>query len=517
MILLLTLMAALAPYGKAEAEVDGHVGYISGETVYIDIGYRDGVSTGDTLQVIREGALIGRMTVLSTASHASSCSPLFPVTEIEVGDLVRARAIPLPATEEVKPQGVEKEAERGPYNLLSGRIALGSLLSEDLTSSGLDFSQPSLSTRIEVDDIVGRPISLRLRHRSRYYARQSRLGGENTSDRWTHQVFELALTYRQEGAPLFLQVGRILPSAPSGLGYVDGAMIALRPSAHITVGGTGGTRPDLLTSGFRRDVVSIGAFSSYETRNEKGGQATLSGSFTGNYRSGEISREYFSLEGDYTDGGRISTSGNVELDLNRGWRKGSRGRSLEPTSLYLYLRYQLEGNLSLRLSFDRRRQPRTLDNISTPDSLFDNSARRGLHTGVSWTPSSRIHISGGFGVRFRGEMDNIISASGRARLRDFPVAGVVTDGGLSIFEGMFTSGYRPMVSFSLSPCRDLGVDVRGGDSIYHTGNDTNHNPWIGSALRYRLNSHHYLALSFTGYLSGRLRSAQVFAETGVVF
>ena len=518
--LLIALLATLMPIGwlsGAESEVSGKVGYISGNTVYIDLGQADGLAVGDTVTVTRDGETIGKMVIESTASEASSCASLFPATDCQPGDRVSAKvAIPevgagAPSPEAMKPE----EPVRG--NIVQGRVSFGSLFSDDLTASGLDFTQPSLAARITVDEFLGRPLTLNLRHRTRLYSRETTLDGDTSGDRWTHQVFEFYLSYEDEEKPYRLSFGRLLPSAPRGLGTIDGALLEYRLDDCLTIGAAGGTRPDILSAGFQADEGTFGLFTNYGYLIGDRDRISLSAAFSGSYRSGSVNREYLFLEGDYGRGERLSTSGNVEIDLNRSWKRPEGGGLLEVTSLFLSARYRFLDGISMNLSFDNRRPPRTLDNRSVPDSLFDDSARRGLHIGLSWRYSPRVQVSGGFGMRFREDTDHTLSGSGMIRIADFPIEGVSTSAQLMLFRSTFARGYRPIAGIDLSPTGNLRIGARGGDSITDVSGERSHNPWIGASSHYRLSRRSFLDASLTSYLSERLRSVQLFAETGYLF
>ncbi len=507
------------PKGPAEAEIHGKVGQVAGDAVYIDIGRLEGLDEGDTVHVRRDGVIIGKIVVTAIASQAASCRPLFPISGVQAGDpvVVHIRTVPLAEEKPVIPIAGTATAYAGSDNRVHGGITFGSLLSEDLTQSGLDFSQPSLGMRITVEQIAGEPLDLRIRHNTRYLGRETQLGGDTTKDRWTHKLSELFLTYGGKEALFRIRAGRLLPSSPRGIGYVDGGMIEYRTRPTLSFGLVGGTRPDLLDSAFRSDEPMFGLFTRYERKERNMGRRSISAAFVGRYRNGTVNREYFYLDGDYTSGGRFSSNGSIEIDVNRGWKHADRGRRFDFTSLYLSARYRLSEELSLNASYDTRRATRSLDNVSTPDSLFDDSLRRGLHSGAVWSPSGRVRISGDFGVRFQEGVENTYSASASARMRDFPLTGFHTSASLFMFRSLFTRGYRPAVNLNLPLIHGLRIDLRGGDTIYDLPGGTEHNPWIGSSFYRRLGRWNYVSFTHTQYLSDQLRSVQIFLETGVLF
>lgn len=513
------LILLLLPTGQAAAdqvEVSGKIGYVSGNTIYIDLGRSDGISVGDTVDVTRGGTFIGKLLIVNTATSASSCEPLFPIEKVKIGDHVVTTAEVLAGEKTIKAPTAVKTTRPKRINKVRGRIALGSILSEDLTDSGLDFTRPSLSTRIRVNNIAGTPLQLSLRQRSRYYDRESNLAGETSSERWTHKVFELALEYDDEGSPYRIQFGRILPSTPRGLGYIDGALVEYQTRDRFTFGAAGGTRPDSWDAGFQSEEVTFSLFAGSEHPLGETAKASYSAAFVGNYRSGIVNREFFSVDGMYTASDRLSATGSFEIDLNREWKRSGE-RSFDLTNLFLVTRYRFDNHLAVSLSYDTRRSPRTLDTRAVPDSLFDDSHRKGLHAGVSWTMSKRVNFNGNAGVRFREGIDNTYSASGSVRIREFPVTGVVMNARLQVFQSLFSRGYRPIVGFVLSPSRELRINLRIGDSIYEIGGDIMHNPLIGSSINYWLSRRSFLSIALNGYLSEGQRSLQLFAETGLLF
>ena len=517
-MVLAILLGCGARASWAGEEIRGAVGYVAGKTIYIDIGRSAGISAGDTLSVTRAGEIIGSVVVIHTASTASSCTSLSPV-EIRVGDEVTAgeRALGMEMNAGRGSAVAPAEAPARRMTRIDGSVSLGSVLSEDLTDSGLGFSRPSLSTRLRVRDIAGRPLTLELRQRSRYYGRESRLRSGGPEDRWTHQIYQLSLTYRPEGSPYTVRWGRILPSVPRGVGYVDGILFGYRSQRHFELGVVGGFRPDEYSADLRFDERTVGAFAAIDLEPRGSDDLELSGAFVGSYRSGTVDREVFVSEGNYSAGTSFSASGSVEIDLNRGWKREMGEAPLDLTRLFLGARYRAAEGLSLHLSYDGRRPARTADNRATPDSLFDDTVRRGLRAGVSWSASPRIRLAGSAGVRFRSGRDNTMSADGSARIRGFPARGVNTGVRFALFRTMFNNGYRPMAEIGVKPLRDLMLDVGAGDTIYDTAGEKSHDPWVTSSLRYRLTRRQFLALRFAAHMSARLRSARLSGETGIRF
>ena len=525
MLLIVSAVGLPAAEEDTAARIAGHIGQISGDALYIDLGREDGLTGGDTLAVSRAGVAVGRMIVTSTARRASACRALGPISALRVGDRVTARVVSStqpPTGGEADPvpsdgPGRRRTTGLEPANRLRGRIFLSSLLSDDLTGSGLDFAQPALYSRVTLDRIAGTPVALSARRARGSEGRRAARGGDPCRGGGADRGYELVLESDGAARPSAAALGRFTPDRPRGIGLIDGLMRRFKARAGLSVGVVGGTRPDPVDTAFRSGVTALGLVTDYERPVGEKGSATLSGALVGSYAGGEVDREYVYVEGDYNDGGRFFSSNSIELDVNRGWRGEGGGAPLTLTGAFLTARYRLRTGLTARASYDTRRAVRSLDNRAVPDSLFDDAFRRGFHAGAAWSASPRIHLSGGFGVRVRAGAANTLSGTGSVRLRQFPVAGVTTTARIALFRSMLGRGYRPTISAGLSPIHGLALNLRGGDTIYETSTGTEHNPWIGTFANYRLSRRHYLSASFTGYLSDRLRSARLFAETGLFF
>ena len=520
-LILLTGLTAISALSREQmGEVRGEVKYVSALSVYIDIGEAVGLSEGDTVEVRRGEATISHLIISSTAAHSSSCSPIGSIRDIRIGDTVvgKVRTVEEPAqTEGAGPRAAAGKKTRIKPNLLTGRVSLGSLFSEDFSNSGLGFSEPTLNTRFRLKNLAGKPLSLNFRQKVRHVGRQRSSNALPDADRWIKRVVELALTFEAEGRPVRLSLGRFFPSRVRGIGCIDGGLVEYEVKDKISVGAVGGLRPDYFDTGFRTDEKMFGIFTSYEMGQVKGRAFHLSASYLGSYRDGEVNREFIYLEGNYSRGAKLSTYNSIEIDLNRGWKKSSGESLFQISGVYLSARYKLRDYLSITSSFDNRKNLRTLYNRSVPDSLFDDAIRRGLRAGVSWKLSERIHATGNFGVRFREGVDNTLSASGGLRVRDLFVDRLILNARISVFRTMLTRGYRPYVGFHFPTYHRLMLDISTGSYIYDSGGQVSSYPWVGYTVRYELNGRTYLSSSLWTYLKGGLRSARLFSEIEYLF
>jgi hypothetical protein len=294
-------------------------------------------------------------------------------------------------------------------------------------------------------------------------------------------------------------------------------MVRYAVKENLVVGGAGGLRPDYFDAGFGTREKAFGVFTRYERKNPAGRRISGSAAFSGTYGEGTVSREFFYFDGGYSVGSRFSTLNSVEIDLNRDWRKSQGKSSFELTGVFLTARYALREDLSVGASFDNRKNLRTLHTREVPDSLFDDSLRRGVHANVSWALSPRMKVDGSFGIRTRDGFDDTVSGSGALRISDFIRKRLSLHARLSVFRMMFSRGYRPSVGLGLPPMGDLTLGVSGGSYIYDVGGSTSSNPWVESTANYRLSRRTYLSATFWSDLSGGFQSAKLFSEVGFLF
>lgn len=519
LILIAFLFSMALPLQAVENRVRGTVTYISGSSVYVDVGTSSGITSGDTLLVVRGRAVIGPVVVSAAARHSSSCSPLVPILDIRVGDEVTASAeqVSEPETPEPEPEKVVITSRSVPANQVSGRLSLGSYLSRDLTQSGLDFTRPSLSAVLRMRRLGGTPLALEFRQRVRYLGRESESNVSLEEDRWASRVYELALVYEERGNPLALRFGRFSPEGARGIGYLDGALARYALTERLTVGVAGGVRPDYFDAGIDTREKAFGIFTRYDRKTSAGRMISASAAFSGTYGDGTVSREFFFLEGSYAAGRRFATRNSVEIDLNRGWKRSDGRPALEVTGLFLTARIGVLEDLTIGVSFDNRKNLRTLYNRAVPDSLFDDALRRGFHTSVSWKFNSKMRVDGSFGIRARQGFDDTISGSGALRIADFLGKGLSLNARLSVFRMMFTQGYRPSVGLGFPRLGDLRLSVSGGSYIYDVGGSKVSHPWMESSADYRLGRNVTASAVFWSYLSSGLKSARLFMEVSYLF
>lgn len=523
-------------FGQAVKRV-GEVKYISHESYYINLGSKLGLSIGDTVTVKRNNRFIANLLVENIADHSASCKLLNQRSPIEQGDRVETfvRVVthqpkrkngsdPESLKTERKSrfkQGQNRSLRKGKkreINRLRGRFSIQSLWFDDKSSSNRDYQQLGLRSKLTVEKFLGLPFELRFRWRSRAHHRERVLSSDISDNELTHNVYELGLVYQNGKSPFEFGFGRILSHQIRGLGYIDGGLFSFKMNGHWRVGVAGGTQPGLRNSAFQSNEQKFGLFVNFEKGNYQSRRISSTVAFSGSYHGGKNSREFVYLQNNFWMGSKFSIYQTVEVDFNRGWKQDYGDKKVQLSNLFMSARYSPTDFISLSLSYDSRKTVRVFETRSIPDSLFDETTRQGLRSGITLRLPHRMRLSGNFGIRFRaGGLRNTTSASGALTVRQIFNTWATFNARLSYFSTMFTKGYRPHISMRFPIKRGLAINVGGGSYIYQTSSRTSYDNWLETNGYYRINRWLFANFGYRMFIDDRLKSGRLFVECGVVF
>lgn len=523
--------------GQQLVKIVGEVKYISQQSYYLNLGTKQGLKAGDILNVRRNDRLIGRLIVENVAKHSSSCRLLSQTSIIKKGDRAEVFVqVVTSETKEKKPERLKnkkpdsnakstvknrnysKKKKRKSINRVRGRFSIQSLWLDDKSSSNRDYRQLGLRSKLTVEKFLGLPFELRFRWRSRAHHRTSVISNNISNNEFTHSLYELGLVYQNGKSPFEFGFGRILSHEIRGLGYIDGGLFSFKVNGHWRVGVAGGTQPSLRSSAFQANEQKFGLFLNFEKGDYQTRRISSTVAFSGSYHGGKNSREFVYLQNNFSAGSKFSVYQTVEIDFNRGWKSNYSGNSLQFSNLYFSTRYSPFDFISLNLSYDARRAVRIFETRSIPDSLFDETTRQGIRSGITLRLSHRVRLSGNFGIRIRqGALKNTTSASGSLTIRQILNTWATFNARLSYFSSMFTKGYRPTVNIRFPITRGLAINVGGGSYIYQTGSKTNYNNWLEANGYYRVNRWLFANFGYRMFMDDRLKSGRLFVESGVVF
>ncbi len=420
--LLLSALPVRAQTGQAGAPIS--VRYRSADTIYLDAGKAAGIAEGDRLEVLRGGKVVAEIEVIFAANSSASAKVLSERETIQPGDRVRVvgesggsgRTGPPPAqtpstAPPAAPPPPAAPRERSIYGSDRSRPSrtrvTGALTFDweswtDGSDAGRDVNRTTGRLNLRVRDILGTPLQLRLRMRSREVNRERDVTqgvpeGENRD-----RLYEAALIWNPPDSRFDLRLGRMGTSPFVGLGYVDGAVGEFRITRWLALGGVAGRRPEIEELGFKGSGSKTGAFIRL-TPSGRDADRGLDLLLAGLREEGDlgISREYVTLETQYHGGDRWSFFQHAEVDLNTDWRELAARDEAQLSTLSLTALRRLASGNRLAISYDRFQPYLTEEDRLSPVEVLDDLFRQGLR--VSWQTgkSDGLNLSVDAGVRTR--------------------------------------------------------------------------------------------------------------------
>jgi hypothetical protein len=529
------------------------VKYRSAASAYLDAGRAEGLDVGDRLRIVAGTTTIAELEVAYVAELSASCKVLSETRPVQAGDVARLVASPARTTKNdhdtdtdaaasetpaataasagsaaVSETRLAHSPSRLPWGRLRGAASFGYLRSWDRTASALDFQQRTARLDLGVDEIAGQPLSFRLRARSRQDVRARTLSSRTPRNERADRLYEFTLRFEPLGEPVAVELGRIGMYRFVGIGYLDGAIVRLRPRPGVQVGAFGGRRIEIAGSSFDGIGRSFGAFVRLAPagRYVRGGYDVLL-AYARDNAEGDISREYLSLESSFGNGSRWSLFQRAELDLNRGWRQELTGEGYQLSNVSLSGNLRLTRSAWAFLSYDGRRNYRYYRNRLVPEEVFDDLLHQGLRAGVNIARPGGFGATAGFGMSLK-EPDprhpelNIANAySFNAGVRHANLFSSGLSAGLN--GSGFTNGYADggLVSANLGWSLGRGhmMDLSCGYSLYRVTQtaESRNTQWLRFLGRAQLNRWFYVLGDLEYDAGDDLEGPRIFLELGVLF
>lgn len=505
----LTFVLILPLLLKGQDNTDLKIKYLSSEYVYITGGKADNVSLGDQFEVIRNGIFIATIEVVYTADHSASCKILNMNQKVQAGDQLKwlnKNIVPstiqdslesaIPVRKEEQDQR-EKEKKTRSLTRISGNIGIQWYHFEDLTSSKLNFDQPSLRINFKVQKLWNKDFHIRIKFRSRKYDRSRRFTNNVPASEWRNRIYEGSFSYDNPGNPINFKIGRIISNMFSGIGYIDGLLLQNNINKLWRWGVFAGSRPEWQYAEFQTSIQKYGGYVNFLKGNYLTSRWESTIAFSGEYHGSTVSREFLYLMNSYSYKSRLSLYQSLELDYNRDWRKEKTAETISITGLYASGSYRIFDWLNTGLSYDNRKNYYTYELRTIADSLFDSAFRQGIRVNMYVRYFKNINFYGNFGWRKReGEGSNTYSYMGGLNISNFLINSMRLSPRFAGFTNYYTSGYNPSVSLTKSFRYGHYLGVSVGSYIYSLKETStnNMNNWL------RLNGQ--LELPLQMYLSG---------------
>jgi len=284
---------------------------------------------------------------------------------------------------------------------------------------------------------------------------------------WRNRILELSLVGDDPESDWNYAVGRITSRVSVTSGPFNGMRLDRRVGERSRLGIFSGFAPRWQNLDFDTQDRVAGATFRLD-RGENGSKGTaLFVSGAGRYKRGEISRETLTLSGDWRSGGSLALSQFADIDLNRGWRKAAMGgKSLRLTSFSASGRWTASKHLSLRLGWDNRERVRTLDSRELPDSLFEDTGRRGLGVGLRWRGEGGRSFSLRASLKRRSGGARDASWNARLHMPAWLPGALDLEASLRGISGPWVSGLLPQVSLGRRLGRSSNLKLALGHPSY---------------------------------------------------
>ena len=492
------------------------VTYLSHETAYINAGSDLGLQLGDTLKVFHGDSLRAVIVVSNISSTSSACAIIETFGEIRAGDVVEVTlSHPIEKKQmEIRESGKTETVISKTANRLDGYISVQNYYQRDMTGSSLSYIQPSVVSKVKIEQFAGKDLTLSIKHRSRLTHRSRSLSTSMEKDQWYHRVYEVALESNKKSSWNW-RLGRQAVYEVRGIGFIDGLLIERNLTARTKIGVAGGFEPDRLTTDISFDRKKVGLYVGWENDPLSAHVFRFSGGVAGSYIDANINREFFAFSSTYRYTRLFSLNVSSEVDVNRNWRKERSGSSLALSNVYLNARYNPWESLSLYTSYDRRENYFDYTYRYTADSLFDDDVFENWRVGTTIKVSSDIRFNGYGGIRFReGIAENNRFASGSLLYNRFPQPGQAVTIRMAYVHSEFTTGYRPSISYRFPFTRKIKMNVTGSAYHYSGQSMSMTQYYLDLAANYYSTSAYFLSGSYRQYFEKENRSGQLFLELG---
>ncbi|MFI5309897.1 MAG: hypothetical protein ACHQQ3_01580 [Gemmatimonadales bacterium] len=505
------------------------VTYLSGESVYLEAGTRDGLREGSRLAIVRGDTVVADLVVAYISSTRASCTVEHATVPPAVGDSVRftpdhgssagASTVAASSSSGGVASAAPASSQRiGAAGVLRGRFGVR-YLAVDPGSGGSLFTQPALDLRLDGQHLDGSAWGLVVdvrAQRSALTASASGLAPPATTD--LTRVYQAALLWNRAGSPLHLSLGRQYATAISTLGLFDGAAFDLDYS-HWAFGALAGLQPEPMSLGLSGTTQEYGAYAQLHARASASSLWSLTLGAVGAYDSGQIDREFLYLRATYT-GRHLTLFAAQELDVNRGWKGAQEGSLTTPTSTFAIANLAVTDWFGLNAGVDNRRNVRLYRDYRSPETVFDDSFREGVWGGASLSFFGRLRLSADArsssgGVSGSGQ--SVTTAISLTRLTRLQVG---IHARVTQLTGQFNQGQLQSASVEMNPFGLVRVEFTSGrrdsDSPL-AGGAPSHLVWNGIDADVGIGRSVYLMISTSRELGALERTVQSYAALSYRF
>lgn len=449
------------PGATATAPAWTRITYISGATIYLEVGAKAGLTEGGGLDVVRSGAVIARLQVTALSSNRAACEATSHVAEVVVGDSVRFTPVAVPAAVAAgdAQSGRRSSASRKAVGI-RGRLGLRYLVVAPDGGGGGGLQQPAYDLRLDGQHIGGTGIGVTAdvrAQRTQYTAigTQSVRAPLNVT-----RVYQAALSWTGASSGARVALGRQFASALSNVGLFDGLSLDL-DRRYLSTGGFAGSQPDAASFGTSSRVREYGFYGQVHTRTGTSSPTSLTLGGVGSYVGPDVDREY-AFARFITNNRWLSVYATQELDFNRGWKLAAEHSSTTPTATFASLQLTPVHAISLFAGMDNRRSVRLYRDYVSPEIDFDDSIRQGTWGGISLSTPRHARLSVDRRESRGGFSGEACSTTALASLYNITPLRLGLRARGTQYTGTISSGQLVSGSFEIDPWGFVRLEASGG-------------------------------------------------------
>lgn len=503
-------IAGLAALAAAPVRAQGPAGratvvYLSGQSVYVSAGSKDGLATGDSVRVLRKGDQVALLQVAFLSSHQASCSILASTAAPAVGDSVtftpRQIVAPTPTiamgtgTISNTPASSARSWENA--SRLRGRIGARFLSVQQMDGSGANYSQPSLDLRLDGQNLGGTPMGLTVDIRSR------RMLASNVDG--TSQAFGQTLVYQavafagRPGARYRLAVGRQYSPALATVNLFDGLLAELNQSKWST-GVFGGAIPSALDLQWSAAQTEAGGYFQLHQSPRKAYPWAVTLGLVGTFDHGSSDRKFGFLQATLAQphwGFFVSQ----EVDYYSADKiAAGEPSAISPTGSYGSAYARLGQVVDLNAGFDSRRNVRLYRDVVSPITQFDDAFRKGYFAGIGF----KLGNAGRLGFDARASEGSVVGTAnaltGSLALFRLTPAHLLLSLRATRYTGTQSEGWLYSGVLGVPISGSLRAELNGGlrnetNMLGFTGATANNLNWFGGDLEWNLTNSWFMSFS----------------------
>ena len=527
-ILISLIVMILLSIPVFSASVNTSVKYISSTVIYIDAGSLNGIQKDDFGEIRRADEIVAKIQVSFISDNSASCKIIESFSDIRISDqviiMIEEQQIVQDEKEPVivdtivqSPVSQSRGIKPRKQKKLSGRIGFQYYAQDNKDEFNYDFSQPSVSLNLRLNDIIDSHHDIHVKMRSRRNFRSSNTAS-SPSNEWDNRLYEISLNYQNPDSRLNYGFGRLLSNQISGMGYIDGIMLGYKLDKGYSVGFFGGSQPDMQTAEIQTDETKTGVYASFENSDAAGNHFKSTAAFAGKYVDGQINNEYLYSQTNYSIGRKLYLYQSAEISINRGWRKEAAGNSFQLSNILVNLRYNFTQSVSANVGYDNRQNVYTYYNRTTPDSLFDDALRQGYRVGANFKLPKNLRVQTTANFRTQNDGSNpseYYSAS--VSTPDIMNTRTFASYRLAAYDNLYSSGLQNSFSLSRYFLRKLNVGLHFGQNSYNYkayGESVVDN-WVKFSGDYLFSSKFYTSAYYEIYSGNDFNSNRVFLDFGI--